>query len=145
MARYERDPKLRARYRLLLSGAEIVALTVNFYFIFSAYVNRVNVLIAISRWILLAVVGVATLLVVGAAVYQVRQYAKGQSWARMALVIENASLVFLGMLWFVHNRLSPEPERLVVLAGLVLPLATLFPLIWPLLVFKPAPPPPARR
>jgi hypothetical protein len=67
-------------------------------------------------------------------------YAKGRPWVRALFILENGLLIFLGVLWFVKNQVGAEPNRIVALLALVLPMMTLFPLLWPLLSFRPVPP-----
>jgi len=65
-------------------------------------------------------------------------YVKGRPWARLAFIGENALLVVLGLLWFLVRMVGPvAPGLLVVVCGLLVPMGTLFPLLWPLLTFRP--------
>jgi predicted anti-sigma-YlaC factor YlaD len=144
MARYERNPKLQARLAYLLGGTEGVALSVNFYLLFSAYFWKISIFLHLSAAPLAVYVTnlVVTLLFVFVVAYEVFKYIKGQAWTRKALIIENVVLVALGLLWFLHNRLGnseTRPDKWATLAGLLLPMVTLFPLIWPLLMFRPTP------
>lgn len=142
MARYERDPRLRRRLAILLAAGEAVAVTVVFYVIFCAY----------SRWLVLrflqslapaygAITLVAGLMFLVVAVVEAVLYVKGRPWVRMAFIVENGVLILGGLVWFVKVQIaSTSGDSLAPLAGLVLPLVTLFPLLWPLLSFRPVPP-----
>jgi hypothetical protein len=56
-------------------------------------------------------------------------------------VVENALIVAAGVAWFVIDQtVTAEPNRAAAIGGLVAPMVTAFPLIWPLLVYRPAPP-----
>ena len=143
MAQWERDPALRRRLAYLLAAAEVAALSLSFYFIFQAYAYQASVRLGFNfsgtAMYILVIIGVA-LIAIGSALEGLA-YLKGRPWARRALIVENVAVIGLGVLWFVHNRfLSNAPDRLVARAGLVLPLITLFPLLWPLLWFRPTPP-----
>ena len=150
MAGYERNPKLQRRLALLLAAAETLALTANFCIIFLGYGHYVlNVLgrgiLGATGLFIVTVVLTAACLVV--AVLECRRYLKGRLRMRTVLIIENGVLILLGVAWYLHSLAShcPQPpERWVGIGGLLLPLLTLFPLLWPLLVFKPmSEPPPA--
>ena len=148
MAGYERNPKLQRRLALLLAAAETLALTTNFCILFQGYGNYVTnvlgggVLGASGLFILTVVLTTACLVV---AVLECRRYLKGRSRMRMILVVENGILILMGMVWYLHSLASHWPDRpdRSVAIGL-LPLLTLFPLLWPLMAFKPtSEPPPA--
>jgi hypothetical protein len=143
MATWERDAKLRGRMAYLLASAEVAALGLNLYFLSSAYLFRINLTLGerISPLGLnLATWGLAAL-GAAAALYEAVMYVRGRSWVRRALIAENAVLVALGLLWFLHNFLSGpgRQDRWAVIGGLAIPMVTLFPLLWPLLVFRPQP------
>jgi hypothetical protein len=68
-------------------------------------------------------------------------YVRGAGWARWAFILQNGALIALGLVWFVINRMTiGEPTTLATVGGLVIPMVTLFPLLWPLLTFRPVPP-----
>ena len=146
MAVWQRDPKLRRRLIYLLAAAEAAALTVNFYFLCLAYLHRF--FIYLGRWLqtppaspsALWVVGlVLTLGVLGLAAYEAVLYVRERPWVRKALIAQNAGLVALGGVWFVLNRLhGATPDPYAATLGLLLPMVTLFPLLWPLLTIHPA-------
>jgi hypothetical protein len=142
MARWERDPRLRRRLAWALAAAETVAVTLNFHFIFAAYAYRLLVAISGSArgggWGLYAVVLVATgLCLVGTAVLGFL-YVRGDGWVRPAFVAGNIILVGLGLVWFFHNIIGKgQPDPYATYCGLLLPLVTLFPLLWPLWTFRP--------
>jgi uncharacterized membrane protein (DUF485 family) len=143
MARWQRDPKLRRRLAYALATAEVLALSFNFYYIFTAYFYQLWLRLGLQN--LSVVKGVAVVaagLVVVAAVAEGIYYVRGRLWAQRAFVAENVVLIVLGLLWFAKNRLGDggSPAEHVALYGLVAPIATLLPLLWPLLVFKPVPP-----
>jgi len=143
MARWQRDPKLRRRLAYALATAEVLALSFNFYYVFTAYFHQLCLRLGLQN--LSVVKGVAVVaagLVVVAAVAEGIYYVRGRLWAQRAFVAENVVLIVLGVLWFAKHRLGDgaSPETYVALYGLVAPIATLLPLLWPLLVFKPVPP-----
>ena len=143
MARWQRDPKIRQRLAYTLATMEILALSFNFYYIFLAYFYQLW--LRLGRHDFSAVrraAFVAVGLMVVAAVVEGLYYVRGRLWAQRAFVVENAVLIVLGLLWFAKHRLGDgaSPAGYVALYGLVVPIATLFPLLWPLLVFKPVPP-----
>jgi len=144
MAKWERDPVLRRRLSWLLAAIEVAAVTLNARFVFAAYLWRALVAVApklLSIEVFDAVVYVATgLCLVGVAV-QGFLYVRGRAWARSAFLVENGVLIVLGFLWFVHSILgSGEPNIFSTWGGLLLPLVTLFPLLWPLMSFRPVAP-----
>ncbi|MCX5655750.1 MAG: hypothetical protein NTY65_14020 [Planctomycetota bacterium] len=141
MARWERDPKLRRNLTWLLAAAEALALTLNFYFVFSAYLRRVMVVIMPklpSDTTLLVVAIVATALWLAVVAVQAVLYIRGRERARMAFLIENGAMILLGAVWFIHNLTGRgEPDVYATWGGLLLPLVTLFPLLWPLMSLRP--------
>ena len=141
MARWQRDPRARRRLATLLAAVEVIAVSTNFFCIFSAYFRRLCVSVAPSwpetntEGFLVLAVSVLFLLV---AVFEGVMYVKGRPWARLAFIGENALLVVLGLVWFLVCMVGPvAPGLLVVVCGLLLPIGTLFPLLWPLLTFRP--------
>jgi hypothetical protein len=147
MARWQRDREMRRKVAWALVAAEALALAGSFALIFLAYlrfaVARLGgahvspfVLFDLTRYI---AVGVAAV-VLAVAVYEGLMFVRGCRWARAAFIIENVALVVLGLLWFVKNRITGDVLNTeAALYGLLLPMLTLFPLLWPLLVFSPTP------
>lgn len=145
MARWQRDPKTRRRLTWLLVGAEVLALTGNFYPIFFAYLYQVFIrlghgpqqpLVSHDDTGVISVVFTCVVFVVAFA--EGAAYARGQQWARRAMIAENVILVALGLFWFLKNRLGGgSPSAVAAVAGVILPMVTLFPLLWPLLAFRP--------
>jgi hypothetical protein len=145
MATWKRDLVLRRRLSWLLAAIEVAAVTLNVYFVFSAYLQRA--LVAVAPKLLSAKAFVAVALVVAgfclvAVAVQGFLYVRGRAWARFAFLVENGVLIFLGLVWFVHNALGGgAPNIFSTWGGLILPLVTLFPLLWPLISLRPLPPP----
>ena len=150
MARWQRDPKARRTLAWVLVATESLVLTLNAYPVFSAYLNYVSIYVLgtvraplVPYRAALVVNLVAMLLILAAAVLAGAFYVRGRIWPRVAYIGANLVMLVLGVMWFAHNRFaSASPEPKVALAGLLLPLVTVFPLLWPLLVFRPVPPPP---
>ena len=147
MARWQRDPKLRRRLAYTLAAIEILALSFNCYYIFIAYFHQVCLRLGVADISIVhraAVVAVG--LVVAAGVVEGFYYVRGRLWAQRTFIAENAALIALGLLWFAKHHLGDgaSPADYAALYGLVVPMATLFPLLWPLLVFKPVPAPSIR-
>jgi hypothetical protein len=144
MAKWERDPVLRRRLSWLLAAAEVAAVTLNFYFVFAAYLRRVLVAVdpkLLSVEAFVAVTLVVTGLCLVAVAVQGFLYVRGRAWARSAFLVQNGVLIVLGFLWFVHSVLGRgEPDIFSTWGGLLLPLVTLFPLLWPLMSFRPVAP-----
>jgi len=146
MARWQRDPTARRRLAYLLVGAEVLALAACFYGIVSAYCFRGMLRLGVSReaanlatWIV-SIAGTAAW--AAAAVAVGLKYVAGRRWARVVLIVANGILIGLGLIWFVihHARYGAARDNLAALLGLLLPMVTLFPLLWPLLRFRPVPP-----
>jgi len=144
MARWERDPVLRRQLTWLLVTVEALALTVNAYFVIAAYLRRVLVAVApklLSNDAFLAVVIVLTGIYFAAVVVQGYQFLRGRPWVRTAFLVQNSVWIVLGILWFAHNLAGQgNPNKFATWGGLLLPLVTLFPLIWPLLSLRPMAP-----
>ncbi|MGB2937962.1 MAG: hypothetical protein WBD05_07185 [Phycisphaerae bacterium] len=141
MARWQRDPRVRRRLAILLAAVEVMVVSINFFCIFSAYFRRLCISVAPSwpetntEGFLVLAVAVLFLLL---AVFEAIMYVKGRPWARLAFIGENALLVVLGLVWFLVRMVGPiAPGLLVVVCGLLVPIGTLFPLLWPLLTFRP--------
>ncbi|HUU11115.1 MAG TPA: hypothetical protein VM431_11345 [Phycisphaerae bacterium] len=144
MARWQRDPKARRNVAYVLAAAEAVALTANFYSVFSAYLLQLDLRLSGRGELLMSLAAVyytalaATAVCLGVSVFVGVMYARARSWARKTFIAANVVLVGLGVVWFVKNRLGGgSPDTAATLAGLLLPIITLFPLLWPLIVFRP--------
>jgi len=142
MARWQRDPKARRNVVRLLAAVEVLAVTANFYPMFTGYLHWVNVrlgggsLLSLNAEYGVAIAATAVFLAV--AVVQAVMYARGRPWARWAFIGANAGLVLLGLVWFLKNRLwGATPDVYAALVGLALPMMTVFPLLWPLLALEP--------
>jgi len=145
MARWERDPQARSRMRWLLTLGEVTAVTANFFVISLHY----------FRWMIMRVApqggteigpftmpAIATAAVAIFLVFQGIAYGRERPWGRRLFLIENVALIVLGLVWFLVKLSEPEEARgLSVLGGLLLPMVTLFPLLWPLWTFWAHPPP----
>ena len=143
MARWQRDPKLRRQLAYLLVAAETLAVAINFYSIFQAYLHRLNVSRAfLSPKMLFFATVTATVVAVVVVLGQGIFYVKGRDWLRWVFLAENSLLVMLGVVWFINNRLGSSPTPAPVMAGLLIPMLTLFPLYWPLYAFRPTMPRP---
>ena len=149
MARWERDPKIRRNAALGIAAAEVAALTLNFYFVFSTYLHQINMRLApgerqvlIEPLFALLISIIATVLCLGIGALVGLAYVRGVDWARWLFAAANIILILLGAIWFLKNRVfstGPDPYY-ATLAGLMLPICTLFPLLWPLLAFHPGGP-----
>jgi hypothetical protein len=145
MARWHRDPKVWRRVMFLIAVVDVLAIAGNFFFIFRHYLwwTCLNV---ITSWheptVLLVVSYVLTGLVFVVLIYQAWAYSGGQVWARRAFLAENLVGILAGLLWFLVNLGNPAQMLTVPLVhGLLVPMITLFPLLWPLWVFRPMKPP----
>ena len=139
MALWERDPKANQRLALLLVVVEALAILINFYTIFSVYLYQIHLRLqmGLSRTALLVAVIVAMVLCAALMVYEGLMYLRGRAWSRYVFLVENGLLVVLGLLWFMWNRMESGLHGVLPLyLGLALPLVTLFPLMWPFLVFR---------
>lgn len=141
MARWQRDPRMRQRVTWLLVAAEVLALTVSFGIIFLRYLQFLLAMLSAGKGATEAakyVALVATALALGAAVFEGIKYLRGVRWARLAFLIENVALLALGVMWFVWNRFRGDKVNTdPAWFGLVLPMLTLLPLLWPLLFHSP--------
>lgn len=147
MARWQRDRGMRLKIAWVLVAAEVVAMAGCFSLIFLGYtrflISRFGggrpsdfVLFELPRYITIG----ATVVLVVVAVYEGVMFVRGCRWARTAFIIENGALVLLGAMWFVKNRITGDAVNTeAALYGLLLPMLTLFPLLWPLRVFSPTP------
>jgi len=146
MAQWQRDPKARRNIAYLLAAVEVAAVTANFYPIFYAYLFQLNVRLSAGREELLMslpkvyyLAVAATVVWGGVGVFVGVMFARDRAWARLVFIGGNVVLVALGVMWFVIDRLGARPEAMPAVAGLLLPIVTLFPLLWPLIVFRPVP------
>jgi hypothetical protein len=145
MARWQRDPATRRRLALLLVGVEVLALAACGFGISQAYAVRGLLYVGVSpqttytvAWIVGIAVGVLAL---GLGVVAGLKYLAGRAWPRRVFIVANVVLVALGLFWFaVHQvRHGAVAGHTASLVGLLLPMVTLFPLLWPLLRFRPVP------
>jgi hypothetical protein len=143
MARWQRDREMRLRLAWALVVAEVLALAGSFALIFMAYLRFAVVRFGgaqVSNFVLWCIALGATAVVLAVAGYEGRMFVRGCRGARAAFILENVALVVLGLLWFVKNRITGDVTNTeAALYGLLLPMLTLFPLLWPLLVFSPTP------
>jgi len=140
MARWRRDPRRRKRLAYLLVVGEAILLTLCFYSIFAAYLNYLVgklglTLGAAGEYVVIA----GTVVCLGWAGLVGAKYLAGRMWARNALIAANAVLVGLGLAWFIKHQITSRSTAGSAAAwvGLLLPMVTLFPLLWPLLRFRP--------
>lgn len=144
MARWQRDPRGRQRVAQLLAAVEVLALVAVFWPIFGAYFRQVNFRLSsapgesfLSSKAAVYVAVAATVVWLAAAALVGLKYVQGLRWPRLVFLGANVLLLGLGLVWFLHNRLGgTRPDQAAALWGLVLPLVTLFPLLWPLLTFR---------
>jgi hypothetical protein len=143
MARWQRDAQARRQMMLFLALAEVMAVTANFFLISLHYLHWM-VLQMMSReaaGLAVALPLIATGAVLAFVVFQGIAYAKGRAWARRLFLIENLGLLVLGLLWFLVSLGNPTGARGMPMAGgLMLPMLTLFPLLWPLWMLRAEPP-----
>jgi hypothetical protein len=122
-----------------------LAVSANFFFIFRHYLWWTCLKI-ITSWYGTAVPLIVPYVLTGLSfvivAYQAVVYAAGRPWARRAFVLENILLIVAGLLWFLVNLGNPAQTRTVPLVhGLLVPMITLFPLLWPLWALRPMKPP----
>ena len=144
MARWRRDPRLRQRFALLLVGGEVLSVTGVFFYIALGYVHYLNGLVRLlsnrgEAYVVIALAGI----VLAAAAATGYFYICGRRWARVLFLAANAALLVLGLAWFLKNRLAGQVPQPYAAVGLGLALGTVFPLMWPLLLFEPVPRPPS--
>jgi hypothetical protein len=139
VAGYERNPRLQRRLSLALAMAETLALTVNFSLIFTAYANFLDAMAnrPMPPGILFIVSVMVTVAGLVATLLLCRKFIKGASWPRWVLILANLSLIVLGVMWYARVSVGGKPAPWVGFCGLILPMVTLFPLLWPLITFKP--------
>ncbi|HUU92994.1 MAG TPA: hypothetical protein VM238_17515 [Phycisphaerae bacterium] len=140
MAQWQRDPKARRNVAYVLAATEVLALMANVYSIFSAYLLYVNARFfgsALSGPSIVYAGVAATVVSAGVGVVVAVMYVRGRAWGRATFIVANTGLVVLGVLWFAIDHLGAQPDQVSAWAGLLLPLVTLFPLLWPLITFRP--------
>ncbi len=143
MARWQRDPASRRRVAYLLVAVEVLALAACTYGITQAYTVRGLLAIGVASataqpaaWISGLVL---TVVAAGLGAWIGLKYAAGRRWPRLVFIAANAVLIALGLFWFlIHQvRHGAVADNMAGLVGLLLPMVTLFPLLWPLLQFRP--------
>jgi hypothetical protein len=144
MASWERDPRLRKRLAWVLAIVESVVVSVNFSFLFwgvaYSFSPRVGLSLSPSAEIIISAGAGAVCL--GAMLFEAVNYVKGCRWCRVAFIVQNLLLIIFGITWFVvTHRSGSNIAGHAAGFGLLLPMTTLFPLLWPLISFKPTPPP----
>ena len=140
MAQWQRDPKARRNVAFVLAATEVLALTANTYSIFLAYLLYVNARFlggALSGPSVIYTGIAATVVSAAVGVVVAVMYVRGRAWGRTVFLVANIGLVVLGVLWFAIDHLGAQPDQVSAWAGLLLPLVTLFPLLWPLIAFRP--------
>ena len=151
MAHWDRDPKARIKATWLLVAVEAAAVILNFFFISSAYLHYVNVRLSpdiralmLSATTSYVIVSILTACCLAAIIVVGVRYARGSPRMRWTMIGINAGLIALGLMWFFKNRLAGgEAAPIATICGLFLPMITLFPLLWPLIAFRPAGTPPS--
>jgi len=144
MARWQRDPTARRRLAILLVAAEVAALTACFFLVFGPYLHRLLLLLGMTisggvRTAYYAACAAAALAVLVGAVVVGVKYLKGVAWTRRVFITANVVVLALGLIWLIKHELSPgaRTDNTAAWAGLLLPMITLFPLLWPLMTFRP--------
>jgi hypothetical protein len=118
-----------------------LAVSANFFFIFRHYLWWTCLRI-ITSWHGTSVPLIAPYVLTGLSfvivTYQAFVYAAGRPWARRVFLLENTFLIVAGLLWLLASLGDPTPTlRMVVVHGLLVPMITLFPLLWPLWALRP--------
>jgi hypothetical protein len=144
MPQWERDLRMRKRLAWALAVAEALALAGNLVPIcwgaLRSFSPRLGIEFTPGTLISIAAAVAAVALVV--ATFEVVKYVRGAGWARLLLIVENAALIAVGIVWFLFTHSSHSDVASYAAGfGLVVPLVTLFPLLWPLISFRPVPPP----
>jgi hypothetical protein len=145
MLRWHRDPKTWQRVMFVVAMVDGLAVSANFFFIFRSYLWWTCLKI-ITSWQGTAVPLIVPYVLTGLSfvivAYQAVVYAAGRPWARRAFVLENILLIVAGLLWFLASLGNPTPVlATAVVHGLLVPMITLFPLLWPLWALRPMKPP----
>jgi hypothetical protein len=145
MPRWHRDPKTWQRVMFVVAMVDGLAVSVNVFFIFRHYLWWTCLKI-VTSWHGTAVPLIVPYVLAGLSfvivTYQAFVYAAGRPWARRAFVLENILLIVAGVLWFLASLGNPTPMLMIaVVHGLLVPMVTLFPLLWPLWALRPMKPP----
>jgi hypothetical protein len=118
-----------------------LAVSANFFFIFRSYLWWTCLKIVTSLYetaVPLVVPYVLTGLIFVVLIYQAWAYSGGRVWARRAFLAENLGLLSAGLFWFLVSLGNPGgPQGPPVIHGLLIPMITLFPLLWPLWALRP--------
>ncbi|HUU31771.1 MAG TPA: hypothetical protein VMY69_06690 [Phycisphaerae bacterium] len=147
MPKWRRDPKTWQRVMFVVAMVDGLAVSANFFFIFRHYFWWTCLKI-LTLWhgtdVPLIVPYVLTGLSLVIVAFQAVFFAAGRPWARRAFVLENILLIVAGLLWFLASLGNP-PEAMAnpIINGLLAPMVTLFPLLWPLWALRPMKPPEA--
>jgi len=141
MPRWHRDPKTWQRVMFVVAMVDGLAVSANFFFIFRHYLWWTCLRI-ITSWHETAVPVIVPYVLTGLSFVvvacQAVVYAAGRPWARRAFVLENILLIVAGLLWFLASLGNPTPVlATAVVHGLLVPMVTLFPLLWPLWALRP--------
>jgi hypothetical protein len=141
MPRWHRDPKTWQRVMFVVAMVDGLAVSANFFFIFRHYLWWTCLRI-ITSWHGTSVPLIAPYVLTGLSfvivTYQAFVYAAGRPWARRVFLLENTFLIVAGLLWLLASLGDPTPTlRMVVVHGLLVPMITLFPLLWPLWALRP--------
>jgi len=147
MARWRRDPKIWRRVLFLIAMVDVLAIAGNFFFIFRHYLWWTCLKI-VTSWhgttVPLVVPYVLTGLIFVVLIYQAWAYSSGRVWARRAFLAENLVGILAGLLWFLASLGNPTSVlATAVVHGLLVPMVTLFLLLWPLWFLRPMKPPEA--
>ena len=141
MPRWNRDPKTWQRMMFVVAMVDGLAVSANFFFIFRHYLwwTCLNI---ITSWHETAVPLIVPYVLTGLSfvivAYQAVVYAAGRPWARWLFLAENLGLLSAGLLWFLVSLGNPiGPQGPPVVHGLLVPMVTLFPLLWPLWALRP--------
>ncbi len=147
MPRWHRDPKTWQRVMFVVAMVNGLAVSANFFFIFRHYLwwTCLNI---ITSWHETAVPLIVPYILAGLSfvivAYQAVFYAAGRPWARRLFLAENLGLLSAGLLWFLASLGNPTPVlATAVVQGLLVPMVTLFPLLWPLWALRSMKPPEA--
>ena len=140
MARWDRDPQARRQAIEFLAMAEVMALLANGFLISMYYLRWIVLQMAPERGAAFSPFILPAIATASGAVFLVFQgiaYAKDRAWARRLFLVENVGLIILGLLWLAASASNPGGAgRVEIVGGLVLPMVTLFPLLWPLWTFR---------
>ncbi len=137
MARWQRDPRKRRNVAIVVAILEVLTATGLFYPLFFNYYVRVAMRVSMTLQVhAVAVVRVATVVAFLWFGLQAVAYVKGRAWARWGFIGVNVAMVLAGLLWWVLDMMSASPDPAAAWWGLVMPLATAFPMVGLLLGFQ---------